>query len=530
MKPWERYAQQDGPWTKYATAPAAQTQPTDPTEDMSQFELAAAGMGKAFVDLARGFKQRLDEAAAGLEGIVPGGEELSRMTGTKTAAEIRDEGQAAIAEAKRLDAPLMKRPMAIAGNIAGGMVGAAPLAAMGPVGMGAVMGAATPTTDGSTEILKNIAMGAGGAWAGDKLVRGVARTIQPKVRPEVKALMAEGVTPTPGQIIGGNAARAEAKATSLPLVGDAIANSQRRAGEELNRAVANRALEPIGRKLPKGLQGRDAVRYVDDALGDAYDALLPRMTTQADAVWSAEIGNLRQMVNTGAIDPQAAKAFNRILQNDVLGKFKGQQAITGQTLKQIEGDLGARVRQLSNSNDADQRLVGDALQEVQAALRRLLERSNPQHADELRAINTGWANFKRLQKAAGYLGAEDGIFTPSQLQSAVRAMDKSKDKARFAEGNALMQDLSDAAKSVMGPKYPDSGTAGRLMNVGALVSGIHQPAIPALLGGGALLYTSPAQKAAAALLTKRPPWAPLLANEIEAVAPLGGLLGYGMSQ
>ena len=77
----------------------------------------------------------------------------------------------------------------------------------------------------------------------------------------------------------------------------------------------------------------------------------------------------------------------------------------------------------------------------------------------------------------------------------------------------------------MGPKYPDSGTAGRLSNIGALATGAINPAIPAGLLGGAGLYTQPAQRAIAGLLTQRPAWAPLLADEIRMLGPLGGLFG-----
>ena len=42
-------------------------------------------------------------------------------------------------------------------------------------------------------------------------------------------------------------------------------------------------------------------------------------------------------------------------------------------------------------------------------------------------------------------------------------MDKSKDKRAFSEGSALMQDLTDAAKTTLPSKVPDSGTPARLM-------------------------------------------------------------------
>lgn len=522
--PWEKFQPEPaGPWSRFQTQ---EPEPPTPTDGMSRFEKSSAGVGKAVADLLRAGKQRWNEAAAGLESIVPGSDAINRVLGSKSAGQIKTEDQASIAESKRLDKPLMDDGWGLGGAIAGNMLTGSLFAPLGPVGMGAAMGFATPTTEGAGEVMQNMAVGGAAGYAGDKLARWVARMVQPKVNPQVQALMNEGVTPTPGQIMGGNAAKFESKATSLPIVGDAIANAQQRAGGQLNRAAFNRALAPIGEKLPVNMPlGREAVQYADDALGGAYNKLLPKLTVQADDQFAANVANLRQMVTEGALDPKYAATFEKILDTRVLGKFQGQNAMTGQTMKDAESFLGSQIVRFGKSTDPDANLVADALKELQSNLRGLVMRSNPQYAKELQAINSGWANFKRVQRAASYIGAEDGVFTPAQLQSAVKAMDRSKDKARFAEGNALMQDLSDAAKSVMGPKYPDSGTAGRLSNIGVLATGAINPAIPAGLLGGAGLYTQPAQRAIAGLLTQRPAWAPLLADEIRMLGPLGGLFG-----
>jgi hypothetical protein len=160
-------------------------------------------------------------------------------------------------------------------------------------------------------------------------------------------------------------------------------------------------------------------------------------------------------------------------------------------------------------------------------------RSNPALGKELQAINTGWANFKRVQKAAGYLGTDEGVFSAANLQGAVRAADRSKDKARFAEGNALMQDLSGAGKSVLTNKVPDSGTAGRLMlGVGGLASGAVNPLIPAGLLGGAAMYTPQMQALLRAAVSSRPQGAKAVADSFQKAAPLlipgGAQMGLGL--
>jgi hypothetical protein len=408
----------------------------------------------------------------------------------------------------------------------------------GRIGWGALGGGATsllqPATSEqdsfATEKAKQASIGAVVGGAVPIIGAGLSRLVSPKAStdPALALLRSEGVRPTIGQTLGGAANRLEEKAISLPFVGDAIASARRRAAADLNDAVANRALAPIGQTMPKGLQGREAVAHVQQTLSDAYESLLPRMSVKADQVFGQEIGTLRQMVGTGSMDPKAAKLFDRILQNDVMGKFRGQQVLTGKTMKAVESDLGAQISRLQQSTDADSRLVADALREVQSSLRNLAARNNPQLADELGKINQGWANFKRLERAASYVGAEDGMFSPANLQSAVKALDKSKDKGRFARGGALMQDLSDAAKSRLGDKVPNSGTADRLMSGGVLGAGFLDPMIPGSFLAGAGLYSSPVQGLLRSLVTSRPQGAQAVAGLLEQgapmLAPAGGLL------
>ena len=401
---------------------------------------------------------------------------------------------------------------------------------MAGAGMGAVSGGLMPTAGDSADRLSAMGVGGVGGAAVPAITAGFGRVISPAAsrNPQLDLLKAEGIRPTVGQALGGVANKAEEKAISLPFVGDAIASARQRAAADMNQAVANRALAPIGEKAPATMAGRDLVGHVQSKLSDAYNTLLPKLTVKADPVFAQEVQSLQGMVANGSIDPNAAKTFQRILQNDVLGKFRGQAALTGQTMKAVESDLGQKIAQFGGSTDADARLVADALREVQSSLRSLVQRNNPAYAEELRAINSGWANFKRLERAASYVGAEDGAFSAAQLQSAVKALDRSKDKGKFARGDAFMQDLSDAGKSILGAKVPNSGTADRLMQAGALGSGLLNPLIPAGLLAGAGAYSAPAQRALLAAVSSRPqaaqPIAGLLNRTSPMLSPAGGLL------
>lgn len=404
-------------------------------------------------------------------------------------------------------------------------------------GGGAASALLNPVVGGDywSEKTKQVGVGAIGGAAVPAITSGIARVISPNasVNPQVQALRAEGVRPTIGQALGGTANRIEEKLQSVPIVGDAIQYARQAAGADLNRAATNRALAPIGRELPAGVTGNEAVLFTRRTLGDAYDSLLPRMTVQQDQPYRQAVTGLRQMVNTGAISTNAPRQFNRFMANEVEPLFQGRQAMTGETFKRLQSKVTEQIQRTSASTNADERLLGDAYRELGDQLNQLSVRSNPAIGQDLAAINRGWANFKRVQKAASSVAAEDGVFNPAQLHNAVKAADRSKDKARFAEGNALMQDLSAAGKNVLSNRVPNSGTVDRLLlGGGALGSGLLNPLIPAGLLTGAALYSRPMQGLLSGAVAARPEAAQgaaqMLRQAAPALIPSGAQIGLGL--
>lgn len=420
-------------------------------------------------------------------------------------------------------------------RMGGNAVGTLPLAALIPetatlggaaavgAGSGGVFGALRPATEPTESFWADKAKEAGiGAVAGGVVgpaVHAISRIVQPQVSKGVEYLMERGITPTPGQILGGAAARMEEKATSLPLVGDLIKNSQSRALDQFNRAAYNEALAPIGEKYA-GQIGREGIAAVEDTLSGAYQKLLPKLSFQADDQFAADIGNLQSMA--ASLPPEQASRFESILRDKVFSRISRTGHMDGQTLKGLESELTNLVKGYKSDPSFDNRQLGDAVGEVLASVRTTLQRSNPDHAEQLAAVNKGWANYDRLRRAGSALGAQEGVFTPAQLLNAVKAADKSVGKGRFAKGEALMQDFAETGKSVLGSKYPDSGTAGRV-GLGYLLGGMMQGGMPnpALLAGGLLAapYTGLGQKVMAGLLTQRPDFAAPLAAGIRKASP-----------
>jgi hypothetical protein len=252
--------------------------------------------------------------------------------------------------------------------------------------------------------------------------------------------------------------------------------------------------------------GRAAADYVGDRLGAAYQRILPRVTitaNPADPAFAGFLGDMAGVVRDArTMLPDAEfDQFERFVRAQLEDKIvNAGGVIDGNTTNGIDSMLGSEARGYAGSREHDQRKLGDALEDVQAAFRTLIERQNPAQAAELRQAREGWANYVRVARAAAASGTatREGIFTPAQLNQAVRAENNTTRKLGYARGTALLQDLSDAGQAVLPSHYPDSGTAGRLAwGAGAfgLAEMLHHPEMLLGLFGGAAPYTAPASKA-----------------------------------
>lgn len=387
---------------------------------------------------------------------------------------------------------------------------------------GALFGALSPVAEGDFAEQKAKQMGMGAAVGGvlPALTGGVARVVSPNAsrNPNVALLQQEGVQPTIGQTMGGRLNALEEKLQSVPLVGDRISIMRQRGLEQFNRAALNRATAPVGKQVDA--IGREGVAQAKGVLKQSYDDLLPKLQFKADGQFATEFGNLQSMVASG-LPPTEAAAFGNIVQKQVVGKMTPAGTMSGETFKQIESELSRLAKGYKGDASFDKRQIGAALDELLSSMRSSLARTNPTHAGELAQINKGYANYARVRDAASRVGAEEGVFTPAQLQSAVRSADKSVGKGRFATGDALLQDLSEAGKSVLGSKVPNSFTTDRaLIAGGALGSYFVNPAIPAGLIAASGLYTVPAQNALRFMLTARPQAANALAKSVRNASPM----------
>lgn len=498
----------------------ANWQPEPKTQALGQSALERFGRG--VLEPVEGIGQAI---AKGIESISPESE------AGKTASEylkFQQQHKAELEQAAK-NSNVGLNVAGMAGNVlspinlmAGGAVRNMPALAGGAVS-GAVSSALTPTSqpDNFAESkAKQIGLGTltgAGAGMASNALTGAVGGVNPSKYVEI--LRKEGVTPTAGQILGGGWQRAENKLESVPILGDMITHGHKQGYEEFNKAILNRALAPINETTDK--VGREGVRDVSTKLSNYYDEILPNLGFVPDKEFNQAMSTITQMV--GQLPNTEQKAFNKIMQR-VKSQAAPNGGMAGETFKEVESLLNKESKRFGQSTDAYQQSLGDALTETLKAYRDTLPRVNPQYANELSKANEGWANYVRIRDAASRAatGANEGIFSPAQLAGAVRAQDKSVGKGSSATGKALMQDIAEAGTNVLSPKYPDSGTAGRLL-LDALAGGTaysFNPLIPAGAAVAGLPFVGAGRELTAKALLDRPESAKQIANILRKVAPV----------
>lgn len=419
----------------------------------SAFTRGVMGVGKDVMDVFRGAGEIVGlESPADVARAREKDAALMRTTAGKVGSGI---GYGLMAIPAALTAPEVGAvglgARAFAGSVSGGAQGyIAPYASTGEhvknTLAGAILGAAIP----------------GAGAAAGKVVKGLAS-------PEAKQLLQAGVRLTPGQMLGGAAKTVEDKLTSLPVVGSAIRRGQRLALDDFNLATVQKALDPIGVKLGKGAEaGYKAIETGRNAISKAYDSVLDQMRGKVDVQLVNEVNGVLKR-NLPTLPQHVANKLTQILDEDVKPHLGRGSWVGGNQIKRVVSNLGNESRTALKSQDPAYRQLGEALQEIQSSVTNMLKRNNPaQLSKKLSNIDAAHARMLRVENAASRVTTDEGKFTPAQLKSAVKAEDSSYKHRAFTQGNALMQDWADAAKSSLPSKVPDSGTAGRLLTADTL--------------------------------------------------------------
>jgi hypothetical protein len=386
--------------------------------------------------------------------------------------------------------------------------------AAGAATSGAAITAATqPTMEGETA-LGNMGEGAAGSVIADTATRGLARVAQPVMQSQpVQRLLKEGVVPTIGQSAGGFLNRVEQQLESVPLIGAFITNARGRAVKEMNESAIQKALPAGSSEAIKA--GREGVERAGDIIDGAYD----RAYGQLKGVYGGDKpfqNAIKDIPTKEGIDlpPSLQERFDKLIQDRVYARLdKGANA---ETVRDIHNSLGALARKYRSSGDADQRALGMAFAEAKKEFRETVSRQTTtgEFKGTLDALDQKYSALLAVEKASGYSGSKEGVFSAEALN-------------RASKKATSMQEFTNDASDVLGRTVPDSGTAGRAL---LPLAGLAAAGGNEYLGGpgfvtGALaaplLYSRPGAKYAVGAL----PLQKIISDALRSTAPFASQAG-----
>lgn len=412
-------------------------------------------------------------------------------------------------------APALAMPMARTGSLIGGATQA---------GLsGAILGAAG--TQPGQDIGEQAGIGAltGGLTAPlvgmtGKLIRGVVP------RPAAQQLIDQGVTDlTPGQLVGGPVRRMEEKAKSVPGMGDAIISGEQAGIRQMNRSFYQQVLDPIGGTAPE-VVGREGVAAVKKQITDAYDAVLPSITWRTDRQFVQDFTPISRLI--GRLPDREQAAVRNILDDNLFARQQGGQW-NGVEINKADSGIGKEIQKFARSQAPVDNDVANVLRQIQTTIRDTMVRQNPQQARQLSAIRSSFSRYAVLRNASKRVTDPENPIAAGQFQQAVRQEAGGQGRDAFQTGTARMQGLSDPSVAVLGSKYPDSGTAGRIWLGAGLMGGaatIAPPVAMAMAGLTALYGTRVGRRMMMTTLARRPDSVRLLGGQFQQQA---GRIGTG---
>lgn len=360
-------------------------------------------------------------------------------------------------------------------------------------GLGALSGAAKPVAEreGQQDYwgskLGEVGTGAvAGGLTGPAMELG-AQTVQPIVSEAVRELAKRGIATTAGQNLGGFYKRAEDVLMSLPLVGQTVRDARQRSVDTFFRGAANETLAPLGQTLPDSIEhGREVIKHIRKTVGDAFDRAYDGVTFDfRDPSFRQSSQNILASARRTMNDEEFSKLQSEI--KDPLTETIRRvtrpftQGGRGAGALPAENDVQKLVEQFKKreihygkASSPYERDIGLALRSYREKLEEAIGRQNPGFDDRMNRASQSWAMFKRMQAASANpaTGAYEGVFTPTQLLSAVAKLDPTMSRRAFSEGDARLQKYAEWGKQVLPASVADSGTPERGFLMGLLGSGL----------------------------------------------------------
>jgi len=369
--------------------------------------------------------------------------------------------------------------------------------------LGAVYGALSPTVEGESR-LQNTSIGAisglGGAAAGEGLGALASRArsaVDPVKQGAIKLAEKAGIPLHVSQISDSIPVKTMASmAKYLPFsgAGKAAGNQQ----QAFNRAVGQTFGADAGKLTD------DVMRNARRDLGKQYEEIYNRSEVRLTPDALKKLNDAETEV-AGRLTTDEAAVIRKQL-NRILGEVNESGALTGQKYQALRSKIMA-------AEGGDR--VGSAVKEVRKALDDIAADSvGPEDAAKLKDLRSKWANMRTTEDLLKQVAGAGGDVAPARLWAAIRNGSTKE-----------MRELARLGQTVLKDPIPDSGTAGRLLSLGALGTGSVTGALPGiagLLGAGATVGRALNSPTAARLLANRTPGSGLAA--LARIAPVGGIV------
>jgi hypothetical protein len=383
-------------------------------------------------------------------------------------------------------------------------------ARLGPIAGGAISTVLGGNSRSAGDIATDAVFGGIAGKVVDSTLKGAAGLIDPRLAGEVRRLDQQGVTMTPGQVLGGRLKDFEDRAGSLPLVGPKIEAARNKSLEKFNEAAFRRILASAKIPYKNGVPaGHEGVALVESALRIGYSAVLGRMSVTLDDTFS---NRMTAILKRNKLPSKYTQEIIDIFYRDVGEAFpRGGRRLSGLDYKKIDERLGDLSDSFMKSGDRYSQQLAKTVFLMKEQLRAAVRRQNPNElAERLRSLDKGWAQYVRVRMAAAKSG-DDGIFSPRDLLDATKQHDASVGRGATARGQAIMQDIGADGARVLPNGISNSGTADRLNRasmpewlVGTLTNPLYSPGAQRGFQGFMLAPRKPAAKAVANTLRKLP--------------------------
>lgn len=389
-------------------------------------ENALAGIGRSMVHTGRGIGQALGM--------------------------VSDED---IAEANRLDQPLMETAGGQVGNVLGSMAQMPlPITSI-PRAMaaGAAFSGLQPGSpdERAQEAVTGGLMGAGGQLIGDV----IGRAVHPVrgQQPAAGLLASEGVPLSAADQTGSRALHAfEGTVGQMP--GAAGRHQSFREGQQaaFNRAALSRA------GVDADVASEQVIDQAYNTFSTQYKRLIGDTPIDMGDDWLESIVQIDELHKQ--LPPSLRSTKVGSLLDDMLDM--GSSNATGRELQQTRSALSEMERTLKQSGKKP--ALRRTLNRVIQSMDDTVENSLPsKQADELRALRRNYANLKQIEPVID----EFGNISPARLNNKL----KTRDKTGYARGTGDLTALAKAGKQVLPEKLPQSGTAERQLIQGMVGGG-----------------------------------------------------------